>query len=132
MLYRLVRPVLTMTEKAGLVVCIRSVVHRTSFLSIDSVTSSHLFCLARVVYRHVFEELSKFAGKLEYLRFELYFILKFIYCIPYIPWPLQDKNKAVVGILWPVLMNIPNVLETKAWVVICVLKKDSRFQCPFC
>ena len=66
--------------------CIHCLGHYTSFLSRQlDVTASCVLC------RHVFEVLSKFEENLNYIcDFEPYFTLKFIHCVPYISWPLQD------------------------------------------
>ena len=47
--------------------------------------SVHLFRLARVVCRHVFEVISKFEEKMDYsMNLKLIFIWKNIYCVTYI------------------------------------------------
>ena len=70
-------------------------------------TSVLLFRLARVVCRRVFEVISKKDGL--FYKFKAYFHLKlYIYCVPYISWPLQDLNEVISSILWPVFEDFPS------------------------
>ena len=94
-------------------------------------TSVHLFRLARVVCRRVFEVISKFEEKMDFFyEFKAYFRLKYKYCVSYISWPLQDLHEAVSNILWPVLkIFFVLVVETKSWVRGRVLSFQHSFFC---
>ena len=102
--------------------------HHTSCL--DRVMSVHLFRLARVVCRCVFEVISKFEEKMDFSTNLKLFRLKSKYCVTYISWPLQDLNEAVSSILWPVLkIFFVLVIETKSWVRGRVLSLQHSFFC---